>query len=187
MFRESLTRSDFENVKFGGQPNEIFYKRYPWLSCCASKTCTLRLKSQAPDQKRNPQDPDRTYMSISVKTTFQTFEIAANVFAGAETIYWLFNPKFISEIARKYTCLESQSNFRKKRKLNRRCVIFHRFGISFSTWPLEPENMAYWRICPNGRLRVKLVLDLENPNVIGKNLNRKPFLILFFFRFESWR
>ena len=40
--------------------------------------------SQAPDQKSNPQAPDRTYTSISVKTPSQTFEIATNVFAGAE-------------------------------------------------------------------------------------------------------
>ena len=48
----------------------------------------MRLKfyinSQAPDQKSNPQAPDRTYTSILVKTPSQTFEIAINVFAGAE-------------------------------------------------------------------------------------------------------
>ena len=40
--------------------------------------------SQAPDQKSNPQAPDRTYTSISVKTPSQTFEIATIVLAGAE-------------------------------------------------------------------------------------------------------
>ena len=40
--------------------------------------------SQAPDQKSNPQAPDRTYTSISVKTLSQTLEIFTNVFAGAE-------------------------------------------------------------------------------------------------------
>ena len=40
--------------------------------------------SQAPDQKSNPQAPDRTYTSISVKTLSQTLEIATKVFAGAE-------------------------------------------------------------------------------------------------------
>ena len=42
------------------------------------------LNSQAPDQKSNPQVPDRTYTSISVKTASQTFETLTNVFAGAE-------------------------------------------------------------------------------------------------------
>ena len=42
------------------------------------------INSQTPDQKSNPQAPDRTYTSISVKTPSQTFEIATNVFAGAE-------------------------------------------------------------------------------------------------------
>ena len=44
----------------------------------------MHFKSQAPDQKSNPQAPDRTYTSISVKTPSQTFEIATKVFAGAE-------------------------------------------------------------------------------------------------------
>ena len=44
----------------------------------------LAFNSQAPDQKSNPQAPDRTYTSISVKTPSQTFEITTNVFAGAE-------------------------------------------------------------------------------------------------------
>ena len=47
-------------------------------------TFTLNLNSQAPDPKSNPQAPDRTYTSISVKTPSQTFEITTNVFAGAE-------------------------------------------------------------------------------------------------------
>ena len=42
------------------------------------------INSQAPDQKSNPQAPDRTYTSISVKTPSQTFEIITNIFAGAE-------------------------------------------------------------------------------------------------------
>ena len=42
------------------------------------------INSQAPDQKSNPQAPDRTYTSISVKTLSQTLEIATKVFAGAE-------------------------------------------------------------------------------------------------------
>ena len=36
------------------------------------------LNSQAPDQKSNPQAPDRTYTSISVKKLSQTFEIFAD-------------------------------------------------------------------------------------------------------------
>ena len=44
----------------------------------------FKLNSQAPDQKSNPQAPDRTYTSISVKTLSQSFENATNVFAGAE-------------------------------------------------------------------------------------------------------
>ena len=44
----------------------------------------MHFKSQAPDQKSNPQAPDRTYTSISVKTPTQTFEITTNVSAGAE-------------------------------------------------------------------------------------------------------
>ena len=43
-----------------------------------------KFNSQAPDPKSNPQAPDRTYTSISVKTPSQTFEITTNVFAGAE-------------------------------------------------------------------------------------------------------
>ena len=50
------------------------------------------INSQAPDQKSNPQAPDRTYTSISVKTPSQTLEISTNVFAGAEkhnlTLYY---------------------------------------------------------------------------------------------------
>ena len=42
------------------------------------------LNSQAPDQKSNPQAPDRTYTSISVKTLSKTLEIVTHVFAGAE-------------------------------------------------------------------------------------------------------
>ena len=42
------------------------------------------VNSQAPDQKSNPQAPDRTYTSISVKTLSKTLEIVTHVFAGAE-------------------------------------------------------------------------------------------------------
>ena len=42
------------------------------------------LNSQAPDQKSNPQAPDRTYTSISMKTLSKTLEIVTHVFAGAE-------------------------------------------------------------------------------------------------------
>ena len=42
------------------------------------------INSQAPDQKSNPQAPDRTYTSISVKTLSKALEIVTHVFAGAE-------------------------------------------------------------------------------------------------------
>ena len=46
----------------------------------------LIFNTQAPDQKINPQAPDRTFTSISVKTPSQTFEITTKVFEGAENL-----------------------------------------------------------------------------------------------------
>ena len=73
-----------------GHANPHLLGRFPHRAPVAHDSPELRrviailINSQAPDQKSNPQAPDQTYTSISVKTPSQTFEITTNVFAGAE-------------------------------------------------------------------------------------------------------
>ena len=65
-------------VSSDSQGNSSSWQRDSWY------LIFMNINSQAPDQKINPQAPDRTYTSITVKKPSQTFEIATNVFAGAE-------------------------------------------------------------------------------------------------------
>ena len=74
--RDVVRKKNLENLRKSFLTDDILV----FLNCAYS----LYFNSQAPDQKSNPQAPDRTCTSISVKTPSQTFEIATSVFAGAE-------------------------------------------------------------------------------------------------------